>query len=255
MTVLATHFSEPVCHNCGYEQRTPFCPSCGQQKARRFDLAAVRSEAWQGWRLFEFETLRAAWRLARRPGTVAREYVLGARKKHVHPLKLLLVAIGALLLVLAQSRYLHSANAQHSQAVELMREYAKWSFSLGIVAILATSLLVFRRVGGFNATEHLVLAVYVHFLVIAASVLNLLPTLLWHLPWHKAASGLYMGVVEVAIVMIAFLQFFGLEWRRDGLRLLAAGVLFAALKWLLLRAYAVVLARIVLSQLSPGVTP
>ena len=254
MTVTSTHFSEPVCRNCGFEQRTPFCPACGQQKARRFDLGAVRSEAWQGLRLFEMETVRGALRLARQPGTVAREYVLGARKKHVHPLKLLLVAIGVLLLVLAQARYLHTDDARLGQARELMQGYARWSFSLGIVAILATSLLLFRRYGGFNATEHLVLAVYVHFLAIAATVVNLLPTLAWSLPWHRSASAIYMGFVETAIVVVTFRQFFRLDWRRDGVRLLLAAALFAALKWLLLRAYALVLVRIVLSQLSPGVS-
>jgi hypothetical protein len=255
VTVLATHFSRPLCHNCGHAQRTPFCPACGQQKAKRFDLAAIGSEAWQGWRVFELETVRAALALARYPGRVAREYVLGARKKHVHPLKLLLVAIGVLLLVLAQSRYLHSDDAQVSRAVELIRDYAKWSFSLGIVAIFAASQLVFRRREGFNATEHLVLAVYVHFLVIAASVVNLLPTLIWSLPWHKSASAIYMDLVEAAIVMVAFRQFFQLDLRRDGARLLLAGALFAAIKWLLLRAYAWALVRLVLSQVSPGVTP
>ena len=252
MTAPASHFAAPVCRNCGHELRTPFCPACGQQKAKRFDLAAVRSEAWQGWRVFEWETLRGALRLARQPGTVAREYVLGARKKHVHPLKLLLVAIGLLLLVRAYTPYDSSSRAGMSQVLDLVREYGKWSFSLGIVAILAASWLALRGRGAFNATEHLVLAVYVHFLVILASTLNLLPLLV---VGREAVPGAVMHAVEAAIVVIAFRQFFQLEWRRDAVRLLAAGALFASLKWLLVLAYAQAVVRIVLSQVSPGVTP
>ena len=251
MTVPATHFSEPVCRNCGFEQRTPFCPACGQPKAKRFDLAAVRSEAWQGWRWFEWETLRGALRLARQPGTVAREYVLGARKKHVHPLKLLLVAIGLLLLVRAYTPYDRSTHAGMSQALALVREYGKWSFSLGIFAIFAASWLVFRR-RGFNATEHLVLAVYVHFLVIVATTLNLLPLLV---VGREALPQMAVNAVEAIIVALAFRQFFRLQGRRDAALLLLAAALFAAIKWWLVVAYAHAVVRLVLSQASPGVTP
>lgn len=247
-------FAAPLCRNCGTVLPTKFCGHCGQQKAVRFNVAAVGGEAWTTWRLFELDVLKSAWRLLSKPGTVAREYVLGSRKKHVHPLKLLLVAIGVLLLVLAQGNYLASANANVSRAMELVRSYANWSFSLGIVAILATSLLVFRRRGGYNPTEHLVLAVYCHFLVICAAIANLLPTLVWRAPaWlaaHKAWSGVYMDVIEAGLVMLAFRQFFLVDLRRDWWRLLLAGVLFAALKWGLLRLYAMVLVKIVMAQLA-----
>ena len=247
-------FAAPLCRNCGAALSSKYCGHCGQQKAARFNVAAVGGEAWSNWRLFELDVLKSAWRLVRRPGTVAREYVLGVRKKHVHPLKLLLVAIGLLLLVLAQSNYLASANANVSRAMELVRSYANWSFSLGIVAILASSLLVFHRRGGYNRTEHLVLATYCHFLVMCAAIVNLLPTLLWRAPaWlaaHKAWSGIYMDVVETGLVMLAFKQFFLVDPRREWWRLLLAGVVFAALKWGLLRLYAMALVKIVMAQLA-----
>jgi hypothetical protein len=249
---LDRHFAAPLCRNCGATLDTPFCAQCGQPRAKRFGVAAVGSEAWQNWRWFELDTLRSALRLIAKPGTVAREFVLGARKKHVHPLKLLLVAIGLLLLVLAQSRYLDSADANLSRVMALVRDYAKWSFSLGIVAIFSASMLVFRRRLGHNATEHLVLATYIHFLIVAASVINLLPTLVWHTPAflaaHKAASTIYMNFVEAAIVMLALRQFFLIELPREAWRLLLAGLAFAAIKWLLLRLYAMALVKIVIAQ-------
>lgn len=251
MTGLAAHFLEPVCRNCGAALSTPFCAQCGQARARRFDLRAVGSEAWQGWRAFEWETVRAALRLIRRPGEVAREYVLGARRKHVHPLKLLLVAIGLLLVVQAHSGYFAAArDARVGRALALALEYGRWSFSLGLLAVFASSMLVLRRRAGFNATEHLVLAVYVQFLVLLAGIANLLPTLGAAVPaWHRAGSAWWMGAVEGAIVAFSFGQFFALG-RRELLRLAGALALFLFLKWLLVWAYSRALVAVVLSQTS-----
>lgn len=248
------HFSAPLCHNCGQPLDSPFCPACGQKRAERFRVTTIASEAWDKVRVFEFSTLAAIWRTLVGPGRVAREFVLGARKKHVHPLKLLLIAIGVLLLVLAQSNYLDSANAQVSRAQALMHSYGQWSFSIGIVAILATSCLVFWRRLGYNFTEHLVLAIYGHFLIILASIANKLPTLVWRTPEfleaHKAWSVWFMDAVGVLIVAVAFQQFFLLDLRRQWWRLLLAVLLFVGIKWLLLRGFAWLLVKLVLAKLA-----
>ena len=248
------HFAAPACHNCGGALATPYCSQCGQKRAVRLGTRSLGAEAWQSYRWFELSLLRGAWRLLRAPGTVAREYVLGARTRHVHPLKLLLAAVGVLLLVLARSRYLDSTNAHVTRAMELVRSYANWSFSLGIVAIALASLVAFHRRGGYNRVEHLVLAAYAHFLVICASVANLLPTLLYRdaafLQAHKRWSWTWMGVVEVAIVLVAFAQFFRVDLRRDGWRLLLAGAVFLISKWALLRLYAWLLVKLVLARLA-----
>lgn len=248
----AAHFAAARCHNCGSALTTAYCGGCGQARARRFGLRAVGGEAWQSWRLFEWDVLRSAWRLATQPGVVARDYVLGARKRHVHPLKLLLFAIGLLLVVLARSNYLEASNGRANAVMELVRSWSNWSFSLGILAILASSWIVFRRRGGYNLAEHLVLAVYCHFLVICVSVLNKLPTLLWPSPeflaMHKAATVWFMDGAGMLILALAFSQFFGLAWRRDALRLLTALFVFVGLKWLLLRLYALLIVQIVLAR-------
>jgi hypothetical protein len=206
---------------------------------------------WQAWRWFDLELLRAAWRLVAAPGHVAREYVLGARKRHVHPLKLLLFASGVLLLVLTRSQGLETQQAMASRAMELLRGWSNWSFSLGVPATFAASWCLFRRYRGYNATEHLVLATYAQFLVLCASSLNRLPTLAWRTPEflaaHKAWLPWFMDAVGVAVLSLACRQFFQLELRRDGVRLLAACALFLALKWLLQRGYAWLLVRLVLA--------
>lgn len=249
----ALHFAAPLCHNCGATLATAFCGNCGQQRAQRLNLLSVGSEAWSSFRLFELEIVRGALRLVRAPGLVAREYVLGARKKHVHPLKLLLIAAGILLLVLNQSNYLDSRNTHVSRALVLIGAYANWSFSLGILAILFSSWTVLSWRRPWNLTEHLVLAVYCHFLVIVGSTFFSLPRLLWREPallaLHKSIGGWFMDALGVLVVTLAFKQFFILDWRRDGWRLLLAAGVFLGCKYLLVRLYALALVKLVLSNL------
>lgn len=241
-------FAPGVCRNCGAALVTPFCGQCGQRKARRFRWRDVGREAWERARLFESGVLRTTWRLVAHPGQVAREYVMGMRQRHVHPLKLLLFAIALLLLVLARNRYFgadalaHGGDAKLERMAALVQGYANWSFSTGILAILVASLLVFRRRLGYNAIEHSVLAVYCQVLVIGVILLNMLPTLVWNTPEfiraYKAASGVYLYAFKIAIVAIAFQQFYLVSLRREWPRLLLAVAVYVAASWLLLRAYA-----------------
>ncbi|MBK8284825.1 MAG: DUF3667 domain-containing protein [Ahniella sp.] len=249
-----THFSQAYCLNCGAVLVTPHCGDCGQARARRFDLMAVGSLAWASARQFEMSLVQGFLAVLKAPGTVAREFVLGARKRHVHPLTLLLTAIGLMLLVATQSRYLDTRDAQLTKAMELVRAYGNWSFSLGIVAILAATQSVLRWRQPFNITEHLVLGVYTHFLIICASALNLLPTLIWRdaafLAAHKASSAWYMDGVEALLLMITCQQFFLLEWRKHWWRLVLAAAVFVIVKTALLRLYAVAIVKLVLAQLA-----
>ncbi|MBL8300561.1 MAG: DUF3667 domain-containing protein [Rhodanobacteraceae bacterium] len=231
-----------------------YCSACGQQRAKRLDVVAIGNEAWQKYRLFEFTAVKAAWRLLRHPGHVARDFVMGVRKRHEHPLKLLLIAIGVLLLVLSQTNYLDSRDASLSKAMSLIRSYGNWSFSLGIVAISAASMSVMRWGKPYNLTEHLVLATYAHFLIIVASIVNLLPTLVWRAPeflaTHKASAAIYMDVAEAGIVMLAFHQFFAVTGWRSWLRLIVAVAAFVVVKWVLTRLYAMLIAKLVLAKLT-----
>lgn len=253
----AAHFAAPVCHNCGADSTTPFCGRCGQKRAHRLDLGVVRAEAWQSYRVFEFGIVAAAWRLAHSPGHIAREFVLGARARHVHPLKLLLVAIGLLLLVLMRANHLASQDANLGQAMELVRAYANWSVSLGVFAITASSLLVLRWGQPFNLTEHLVLGVYVHFLVIVANIIVWLPALAFRAPWflalHKQFMAWPMDGIEALIVLFAFRQFFRFDGHRHAWRLLLAAGSYVAIKYLLVRLYSMVVIKIVLAQWATSV--
>ena len=236
------HFQAALCRNCGQARHMSHCGHCGQKAATRFSLKDVFNEFWQSRRLFELAWLRSALRLARAPGLVAREYVLGARKRHVHPLKLLLVAVAALVVLLGRTGYLTAGQTELSGQMQVVADWARWSFSLGLLAVLGASWAVLRHRGGYNPVEHLVLAVYVQFVVIAANAVNLLPLLAldparWAAPWRQASSW-YMTPLELVVVAVAVRQFFGLDWRGDAPRIVAVLAAFFLLKKALLLGYA-----------------
>ncbi len=248
------YFDAAICRNCDAPLDEKFCHSCGQKKAERLGSGHLRDEIWEKLRWFEADMAKSALRVLLKPGKTAREYVLGQRKSHTHPLKLLLTAIVVLLLVISQTNYLGSEDARLSKAVELVQAYSKWSFSLGILAILIASNIVFWSRHGFNFVEHLVLATYTHFVIILANIINLAPLLLDSsaktVAAHRFYTGFYMPFVEVAVVFFAFGQFFAIDWRKQWWWPALGAALFYVTKEGLFYLYARAVIRIVLAQLS-----
>lgn len=243
----AAWFASQDCRNCGVPRTAAYCGVCGQKAAARLVWRDAWRETWDRLRYFESSSAKTLAKLILSPGRVAREYVLGRRASHMHPLKLLVALVAALLIVLAANRYFHVYDfSGRSGDVDRMASrvlaYGNWSFSLGIVAIFAAARAAFGRRLGYNAIELGVLAVYCQNLILAVIIVNLLPTLIWSDPgfvlWHKTASQYYLYAIKLVIVATAYCQFFLLDPRRDWLRLLAACLIYVGLSWLLLRAYA-----------------
>ena len=247
-------FDTTQCLNCSAPLTGPYCAQCGQKKAGRMGGSTVRKEAWARFRWFEWAAIRNALRVLPQPGTLAREYVRGQRKDHPHPLTLLLLSIGFLLIVLGHTDYLRpdlpSEAAQRMYA--LVTGYSKWSFSLGAVAAFASTWLVFRR-RGYNAAELLAVALYCQAVFIALQMVNQLPLVLAPSPellkWHKQWSPWYMTALQALMFMVALRQFFVLDLRRDGAWLLLAGALFAGFKWQATKLYARGVVELVLWQM------
>lgn len=257
-TITDTLFDTTSCLNCAAPLGGPYCAQCGQKKAGRMGVATVRKEAWARFRWFEWRVLLNALRVLRAPGGMAREYVLGRRKDLPHPLTLLCLAIGLLLLVLSHTEYLRpvlpSEAAQRIYA--LVTSYSKWSFSLGAVAAYLSAWCLFRRRLGYNATELLALALYCQAVFIAWQMINQLPLVLAPSPallhWHRQWSPWYMTTLQALVFIGALRQFFLAELRRDGWRLVLAGALFALLKWQATQLYAHAVVAWVLWQRGAG---
>lgn len=145
LPAIDTLFDTAQCLNCTTPLTGPYCAQCGQKKAGRMGAATVRKEAWARFRWFEWDMVRNALRVLPQPGTVAREYVRGRRKDHPHPLTLLCLAIGCLLIVLGHTDYLRPAFPSEAAArmYALVAAYSKWSFSLGALAAFASAWLLF----------------------------------------------------------------------------------------------------------------
>lgn len=240
-------FEQPTCGNCATPMTTAYCSGCGQKVAKRFVWHDIRRETWDRLRLFELPAVRTLGKLIVTPGTVAREYVMGRRTTWMHPLKLLVATVAVLVLMLATNQYFSVyAGVDRDGVVKRMAAqvlaYSNWSFSLGIVAIVAAAAIVFRRRLGYNLVEVMVLAIYCQSIVLAFISVNMLPTLIWRDPAfilaHKAASQIYVPILKTLIVVVAYRQFFLLSWRTDWPRLVLAGIMVAAINWTLLRIYA-----------------
>lgn len=240
-------FAQETCRNCAAAMTSAYCAACGQKAAQRFAWRDIRTETWDRLRLFELKSVRTLGRLVVAPGTVARNYVLGRRAAYMHPLKLLVATVAILILLLAGSQYFSVyGDGQPDAVVKRMAgqvlAYSNWSFSLGILAIVAAARLTFRRRLGYNMIEVTVLAIYCQSIVLAFISVNLLPTLIWHDPAfilaHKAASQLYVPALKTLVVAVAYRQFYLLSWRRDWPRLVLACMIFVAINWALLRFYA-----------------
>lgn len=253
------YFEVQVCRNCAAPMQTPYCSQCGQKRARRLGWRDLREEAWQHWRLFEITSVRTLRYLVTQPGCVAREYVMGMRKKHMHPLKLLALLVLVLILVLARNSFFeHFAystrvDEEVGRMAKLVQAYANWSFTTGIAAIFIASWAVYRRRLGYNSIEHLVLAVYCQILILAAIILALLPTLFWNdaafIRTYKLFSGYLLYGLKLAVVAVAFRQFFLVDLPREWPRLVAALLLYLAASWVLLRLYAHLVLMLVRMQL------
>ncbi len=240
-------FEQPTCGNCATPMTTAYCSGCGQKAAKRFVWHDIRRETWDRFRLFELPAVRTLCKLIVTPGTVAREYVMGRRTTWMHPLKLLVATVAVLVLMLATNQYFSVyAGVDRDGVVKRMAAqvlaYSNWSFSLGIVAIVAAAAIVFRRRLGYNLVEVMVLAIYCQSIVLAFISINMLPTLIWRDPMfilaHKAASQIYVPILKTLITVVAYRQFFLLSWRTDWPRLVLAGIMVAAINWTLLRIYA-----------------
>ncbi|QTD44174.1 DUF3667 domain-containing protein [Ottowia testudinis] len=237
-------FTTDQCLNCGALLSGTFCAACGQKKAARIGAKTVRTETWERFRWFEWGPIKKALRVIPQPGTVARQYVMGMRKDHMHPMSLLLLVIGFLLIALGYTDYLKPEFPSEVAArmYELVKNYSKWSFSVGIVAVFISTWALFRKRMGYNLTELLAFSIYCQAVFIALQMANQLPLVLVKTPemlkWHKTWSPWYMTGIQAVMLMVALKQFFLVDVRREGWRLLAAGALFAGLKWQATQLYA-----------------
>lgn len=83
------------CPNCGYEPfTTSYCPKCGQRKLSEKDhrVTVLFNEFISGWLNFENSFLNTLKAFLAKPHSYIVEYLSGARKKYISPIKLFILA-------------------------------------------------------------------------------------------------------------------------------------------------------------------
>jgi hypothetical protein len=225
---------QKLCRNCGAMLTTAYRGGCGQKAAKRLVWRDLRNESWDRLRLFEAPSMRTLGRLIVSPGTVVRDYVLGRRAIHMHPLKLLVATVAVLVVMLAPSSIpastpgsaaMPSSNAWRSRCWPIRTGASR----LGSWPSLPRHGSCFRRFLDYDAIELAVLAVYCQSVILAVVIVNL-PTAIWRSPEfvlaHKAASQHLVPVLKTLLVAVACRQSVLLRLRRDWSRLFLACILF-----------------------------
>jgi hypothetical protein len=150
------------CQNCGSALASDqnYCGRCGQKcDAGRLTIKQLGHDLLHALTHVDRSVLSLLWPLLIRPGTVAREYVAGKRKRYFGPLSWLIVIVGLVSAEVAISGFQVVISNNPSALAELLQRHVNVVFLIQVPVLALFCRLLFWR-DGFNAAEFLVLAAY-----------------------------------------------------------------------------------------------
>jgi len=154
---------ERRCLNCDLATPTSarFCPACGQRTdTGRLTLADIARDLMQRFVDVERGALAFARSLLLRPGSVAREYVEGRRRRYYGPFPTLAVLVGVTALAINASGFqVLSQDGLPPGPTDLLQRHFNLLLLVQLPLIGAACALLFRHTGRTWA-EHMVLAAY-----------------------------------------------------------------------------------------------
>jgi hypothetical protein len=163
-------FDPSRCLNCGsgLSPEQIYCGKCGQKcGAGRLTIRQLCHEFLHALTHVDRSVLSLLWPLLVRPGYVARDYIVGKRKRYFGPLSWLVVIVGLVSAEIALSGF-HVVIADNPGALEdFLQRHVNVAFLIQVPVLALFCRILFWR-DGFNSAEFLVLAAY------AASVRTLL---------------------------------------------------------------------------------
>lgn len=201
----------PLCVSCTTPRAGVYCSACGQREPRgRLTLRGVLHSAFH--QLFDVEqgVLFTLLGLFRRPAQVARDYIRGATRRYVNPVKYFVLTLTSAQLVAWQTDvfsglvagFMDGADANPDISLDRATEWFAEAFVF-VSALALPPVIVFARVmfgsAGYNAAEISVFYLYVCsqlavLFVLVVPFSNLLPDT--------------AGSVLIALMVIAQLVFF-----------------------------------------------
>jgi hypothetical protein len=209
-----------LCQNCGNEYKGEFCNRCGQKTVHRVSLGHIAHEAVHAFTHADKGIIHLFIELFKRPGMVAREYIIeGKRKRYFNPVQyLLIIASIATFVVLTthlmdhvmQDNPFSSPSSYSKRQAEVTKEMTNFlSKYFNVVLLLQLPLfalgsyIVYRKHKLYYA-EHLLLHVF-----ITAQVTVISTVLMVLLVYTKPALFYILPTVASLIyTVIAYRQFF-----------------------------------------------
>lgn len=191
---------EITCKNCGASASGKYCAECGQKTSTsRFTVKHFVHEFTHAFTHADTGVLYMAKELLIRPGTVAREFVEGKRKRYFSPFAFLLILLSLYVLGVSKTGYsdaivnsmtslmtrLQPNSAAVQQDLEGLKEMSKvndYSKPLALALIPLTSLFTFAlfRKSKFNYAEHLVFNLFTSVLIyLIFFIVSFLPFLIF----------------------------------------------------------------------------
>ncbi|RXK57502.1 DUF3667 domain-containing protein [Lacibacter luteus] len=153
------------CLNCGTETEPShqYCSACGQKTdTHRLTLGHIQHDLVHAVTHADKSIFSLVWQLLLRPGTVAREYVEGKRKKYFNPFAFLFIVVGLASVILISSGFTNfGANPRvpPNPVSAFFNKHVNLIIFLNVPLLAMFSSLFFRK-GGRNFAENLVLAAY-----------------------------------------------------------------------------------------------
>lgn len=137
-----------------------YCSQCGQRcNTRRLTLAEMAHDFVHALLHVDHSLLALLRALLTQPGTVARRYVQGERKRHLGPFVFLLVAVGAASLTAAMLQFRIVTSNAASAPLAFMQSHPNVLLLLQVPVLAAMCRLLFWR-WRMNFAEYMVLAAY-----------------------------------------------------------------------------------------------
>lgn len=239
-----------ICKNCAAIVETKFCPECGQKaELHRISIGHLLHDVIHAVTHADKGFLLLVKQLLIHPGTIAKEYVEGKRKKYFNPLTFLVISSAILAYLSHKTGYLDSLSMGSNRAGGgemslLWKETFQVSRTAGkeLTLILMGPLfafitwMLFLR-SKYNYAENFVLHSY---LLGEAALVRSFIFIPLHLAFpHLTGRILYMVYEPLFLVylVVAFRQFFGGNLFLLILKAIFARVVWIILFWTLLLAY------------------
>lgn len=211
--------AEQICTNCGNSFTRSFCNECGQKITHRISMAHFGHDIVHAFTHTDKGFFFMMLQLFRRPGVVAREYIIeGKRRKYFMPFQYILIIGAIATFVVANSQFIETTtqalgggqySARQAAFIQKLNYYQSKYYHIMLLAQLpfyALALkLVFRR-QGLNFAEYLTLQTFITAQAALISMIIMLAVFLINKSGGRVLA--FMANVTILYQVFAYVQFF-----------------------------------------------